>query len=133
MLELPSFLVAAVADPHRVVPAAGGHGSPLLRAVVTHPLATGAAVVDGKTWGELALALVAGVDVLIGDPVGWASCVLHQAWAQRRGSSSCGMTEACTERALRETFKSVTGKNLHYYNMYVRHTMIIDLRSVESN
>lgn len=93
MLELPSFLVAAVADPHRVVPAAGRHGSPLLRAVVAHPLATGAAVVDGKTWGELTLALVTGVDVLIGDPVGWASCVLHQAWVQRRGSSSCGLTD----------------------------------------
>lgn len=79
LLELPRFLVAAVADPHRVVPAAGGHGASLLRAVVAHALATGATVVDGETGGELPLALAAGVDVLIRDPVGRASCVLHQA------------------------------------------------------
>lgn len=89
LLELPGFLVAAAADPHRVVPAAGGHGAALLRAVVAHALATGATVVDGETRGELPLALVAGVDVLIWDPVGRASCVLHQAWTQRKGSSSC--------------------------------------------
>lgn len=83
LLELPGFLVAAVADPHWVVPATGGHGAPLLRAVVAHSLATGAAVVDGETWGELPLALAAGVDVLIWDPVGRPSCVLHQAWKQR--------------------------------------------------
>lgn len=79
LLELPSFLVAAAADPHRVVPAAGGDGTSLLRAVVTHSLAAGAAVVDGETWGELPLALVAGVDVLVWNPVGWTSGVLHQA------------------------------------------------------
>lgn len=79
LLELPSFLVAAIADPHWVVPAAGGHGTPLLRTVVAYALATGTAVVDGQAWRELLLALVAGVDVLIRDPVGWAGCVLHQA------------------------------------------------------
>lgn len=85
LLELPSFLVAAIADPHWVVPATGGHGTPLLRTVVAYALATGPAVVDGQAWGELPLALVAGVDVLIGDPVGWASCILYQAWMRRRG------------------------------------------------
>lgn len=89
VLELPSFLVAAVADPHWVVPAAGGHCSPLLRTVIAHPLAAGATVVDGETWGELPLALVAGVDVLIGDPISRTSGVLHQAWTQGRGISSC--------------------------------------------
>ncbi len=89
LLELPRFLVTAVADPHWVVPAAGGHGASLLRAVVAHALATGATVVDGEARGELPLALAAGVDVLIWDPVGRASRVLHQAWTQRRGGSSC--------------------------------------------
>lgn len=89
LLELPGFLVTAVADPHWVVPATGGHCTSLLGAVVTHALAACATVVDGETWGELPLALATGVDVLIWDPVGRASCVLHQAWTQRRGSSSC--------------------------------------------
>lgn len=102
LLELPSFLVAAVADPHWVVPAAGGHGSPLLRTVITHPLAAGATVVDGETWGELPLAIVAGVDVLIRDPISRASCVLHQAWTQGRGISSCWLINVCTDRAIGE-------------------------------
>lgn len=83
MLELPGSLAAAVADPHRVVPAAGRHGAAFLRAVVTHALTAGAAVVDGQAWLELLLALAAGVNVLIGDPVSWASCVLDQAWKHR--------------------------------------------------
>lgn len=83
LLELPRFLTAAVADPHRVVPAAGGHRAPLLRAVVAHALAAGATVVDGETRGELPLALAAGGDVLIWDPVSRAGRVLHQTWTQR--------------------------------------------------
>lgn len=83
LLELPGFFVAAVTDPHRVVPAARWHGPPPLRAVVAHALATGTAVVDGEARGELSLALTAGVDVLVRDPVGRASCVFHQAWTHR--------------------------------------------------
>lgn len=84
LLELPGFLVAAVADPHRVVPAARWHRPPPLRAVATYTLATGAAVMDGEARGELSLALVTGMDVLVGDPVGWAGCVFNQAWKHRR-------------------------------------------------
>lgn len=76
-LQLAGLLVAAVADPHGVVPAAGRHGPSLLGAVVAHSLATGAAVVDGEARRELSLALVAGADVLVGDPVGRACRVLH--------------------------------------------------------
>lgn len=84
LLELPGFLVAAIAHPHRVVPAARGHGPSLLRAVVAHSLTTGAAVVDGEARGELPLALVAGVDVLVGDPVGWAGRILYYSWGGGR-------------------------------------------------
>lgn len=85
LLKLPDFLAAAAADPHRVVPPAGRHGAAPLGAVVAHSLATGAAVVDVETRGELPLALAAGADVLIRDPVGRPGGVLHQAWT---GSSS---------------------------------------------
>lgn len=90
LLELPGFLTAAVADPHRVVPTAGGHRAPLLRAVVTHALATGATVVDGETRGELPLALAAGGDVLIWDPVSRAGCILHQTWTRRKEEEVVG-------------------------------------------
>lgn len=83
LLELPGFLVAAVTDPHRVVPASRWHGPPALGAVVADALATGAAVMDGEAGAELSLALVAAVDVLVRDPVSWASCVFHQAWTER--------------------------------------------------
>ena len=72
--------MAGVADSHGVVPAAGGHGAPLRGALVTHALAARAAVVDGQARRELPLALAAGLDVLVGDPVGGARRVLHQAW-----------------------------------------------------
>lgn len=84
LLELPGFLVAAVADPHCVVPASRRHGPPPQRAVATHTLATGAAVMDGEARGELSLALVTGMDVLVGDPVGRAGCVFYQAWKHER-------------------------------------------------
>lgn len=83
LLQLASLLVAAVADPHRVVPATGRHGPSLLGAVVAHPLSTGATVVDGEAWRELSLALVAGVDVLVGDPVGRASRILYDSCTER--------------------------------------------------
>lgn len=88
LLELPSFLVAAGANPHRVVPAAGWHGPSLLRAVVAHALTAGATVMDGEAWGELPLALIAGVDVLIWNPVGRPSRILHQSWMHSRESSN---------------------------------------------
>lgn len=77
LLEFPGFLATAVADAHRVVPASGRHRAALLRAVVTHSLAAGAAVVDGQTRRELPLALAAGLNVLVWDPVGRASSVLY--------------------------------------------------------
>lgn len=79
LLELPGFLIAAVADPHRVVPASRFHSPSPPRAVVAYALATGAAVVDGEARGELSLALIAAVDVLVRDPVGRTSCIFHQA------------------------------------------------------
>lgn len=77
LLEFSGFLATAVADPHRVVPAAGRNGAALLRAVIAHSLAAGAAVVDGQTWRELPLALTAGLDVLVWDPVGGPSGILY--------------------------------------------------------
>lgn len=88
LLEIPSFLVATGADPHRVVPAAGGHGTALLRAVIAHALPTGPTVMDGEARGELSLALVAGVNVLIWDPVGRASGVFHQAQRYVNGTNN---------------------------------------------
>lgn len=78
MLKVPRFLVAAHAHAHGVVPAPRGHGPPLRRAVVAHSLATGAAVVLGQLGSEVATAVVAGQDVLVGHPVGRAGGVLHQ-------------------------------------------------------
>lgn len=79
LLEVPWFLVAGVADAHRVVPTPRGHRSAFRGAVVTHALAAGPAVVDGETrGGEVSLTLTAAPDVLVWNPVGWTSCVLHQ-------------------------------------------------------
>lgn len=80
LLKLACFLVTAGADAHRVVPTSRGNGAPLGGAVVAHALSTGATMVDGEAGGELTLAVAAGVDVLVRDPVGWARCVFHQAW-----------------------------------------------------
>lgn len=79
LLELARFLVAAVTNTHRMVPASRGHRAALRGAVVTHALAAGAAVVDGEAGGELPLALAAAADVLVRHPVGWPGGVLHQA------------------------------------------------------
>lgn len=80
--------MAAGTDPHRVVPASGRHSPPPLRAVIADALATGAAVVDGEARGELPLTLAADVDVLVGDPVGRACRVLHQAWTHKSAAVS---------------------------------------------
>lgn len=78
-LKFSGFLVAAGAHAHGVVPAARRHGAALRGAVVAHSLAAGAAVVLGQLGSELALAVVARQDVLVGHPVGRTSCVFHQA------------------------------------------------------
>lgn len=98
LLEVSGFLVAAVTDPHRVVPASGWHGPPPLGAVVADALATGAAVMDGKAGGELPLALAAAVDVLVRDPVSRASCVFHQAWMHRGWNKTVDWTCVLSSR-----------------------------------
>lgn len=70
LLKFSWLLVAAYAHPHRVIPAPRRDGSTLRGAVVAHSLATGAAVVLGQLDSELATAVVAGQDVLVGHPVG---------------------------------------------------------------
>lgn len=77
MLKFPRFLVAARAHAHGVVPAPRGHGPTLRRAVVTHSLATSAAVVLGELGSELTTAVVARQDVLVGHPVGRTGGVFH--------------------------------------------------------
>lgn len=77
LLKVSGFLVAAGANAHGVVPAAGRDRAALRGAVVAHSLSAGAAVVLGQLGSELALAVVAGQDVLVGHPVGGTSGIFH--------------------------------------------------------
>lgn len=62
-----------------MVPTSGGDGTAIRGAFVAHALATGTAVVLRQLGSELALAVVAGEDVLVGHPIGRAGGILHQA------------------------------------------------------
>ena len=77
LLKFSRFLVAVGTHAHRVVPAARRDRPALGGAVVTHSLATGAAVVLGQLGSEVALAVVAGQDVLVRHPVGRTSRIFH--------------------------------------------------------
>lgn len=79
LLKFPGLLVAGLAHAHGVVPAPRRDGAALRRAVVTHALAAGPAVVLGQLGGEVALAAVATQDVLVRHPVGRTGRVFHQA------------------------------------------------------
>lgn len=77
LLKFSRFLVAAGAHAHWVVPAPRRNRTALWGAVVAHSLATRAAVVLGQLGSEVALAVVAGQDVLVRHPVGRTGCVFH--------------------------------------------------------
>lgn len=77
LLKFSGFLVAAGADAHGVVPAPRRNRTALRGAVVAHSLATGAAVVLGQLGSEVALAVVAGQDVLVRHPVGRTGGIFH--------------------------------------------------------
>lgn len=79
-LKFSGFLAAARAHAHWVVPAPRWNRTTLRGAVVAHSLATGAAVVLGQLGSELALAVVAGQDVLVRHPVGRTSGIFHQTY-----------------------------------------------------
>lgn len=84
LLKFSSFLVAAGADTHGVVPAPRWNRPAFCGAVVTHPLTAGTAVMLGQFGSELTLAVVAGHNVLVRHPVGRTSCVFYQTWKTGR-------------------------------------------------
>lgn len=75
-------VVAAVADPDRVVPASGRDGLGVGGAGAAHALPAGPAVMLGHGWGEGFGALMALADALVWDPVVGSGHVLHEAWRE---------------------------------------------------
>lgn len=71
------FLVAGVTHPNRLVPALGRDGALAGGASGAHPRPAGPAVMYRQLGAKLFLALVAGGDLVIRDPVGGACRVFY--------------------------------------------------------
>lgn len=77
-LKVTGLFIAVKADSDRMVPASRRDSPAVMGALVTEALSAGPAVVLGKLDAELLPAAVAVQDLMVGHPVRWPGCVLHQ-------------------------------------------------------
>lgn len=77
-LKVTGLFIAVKADSDRMVPASRRDSPAVMGALVTEALSAGPAVVLGKLDAELLPAAVAVQDLMVGHPVCWPGCVLHQ-------------------------------------------------------